>query len=151
MAVIRSAMPSDVAPIAALEERLFSDAWSEKMILDCLSKAYYRVMACVEESGMILGYLISTYVAGESELLRIGVDPALRGLGNGSLLMKAFARECVERDCPKAFLEVRASNISAIRLYEKFGFVTIGTRKNYYHDPEEDACLMAGTMGMPEC
>lgn len=149
MAAIRSAKPSDAAWIAALEERLFSDAWSEKMIADCLSKAYYRVMVCVD-SPRAMGYLISTHIAGESELLRIGVDPEYRGLGNGSLLMRSFVQECEEGDCPEAFLEVRASNASAIRLYEKFGFTAVGKRKNYYHDPEEDACLMAGTMRIPE-
>ena len=149
MAVIRSATPADAARIAALEERLFSDAWSEKMIADCLSKAYYRVMVCVDESDVILGYLISTHLAGESELLRIGVEPEYRGLGNGKLLMRAFVQECEKGDCPEAFLEVRASNVSAIHLYKKFGFTAVGARKNYYHDPEEDACLMAGTMRMP--
>lgn len=147
MAAIRSAKPSDASWIAALEERLFSDAWSEKMIADCLSKAYYRVMVCVD-SPRAMGYLISTHIAGESELLRIGVDPEYRGLGNGSLLMRSFVQECEEGDCPDAFLEVRESNASAIRLYEKFGFTAVGKRKNYYHDPEEDACLMTGTMQM---
>ena len=150
MVAIRNAKSSDAADVAALEARLFSDAWSEKMIADCLSKAYYCVMVCVDESDVILGYLISTHLAGESELLRIGVSPEYRSLGNGSLLMKAFIQECEEGECPEAFLEVRASNVSAIRLYEKFGFAVIGTRKNYYHNPEEDACLMAGTMRMPE-
>ena len=146
MAAIRKATPSDAAEIAALEERLFSDAWSEKMIADCFSKTYYRVTVCVDESDRIRGHLISTHLAGESELLRIGVDTEYRGRGNGKLLMRAFVRECEKGDCPEAFLEVRATNISAICLYEKFGFTAVGTRKNYYHDPEEDACLMAGTM-----
>lgn len=164
MAAIRSAKPSDASWIAVLEERLFSDAWSEKMILDCLSKAYYRVMVCVDspramvdgesnnpaDTPRLMGYLISTHIAGESELLRIGVAPEYRGLGNGSLLMRSFVQECEEGDCPEAFLEVRASNASAIRLYEKFGFTVVGKRKNYYYDPEEDACLMAGKMRMPE-
>ena len=58
-------------------------------------------------------------------MLRIGVDPEYRGLGNGKLLMKAFVQECEEGDCPEAFLEVRASNDSAIHLYEKFGFEVV--------------------------
>ena len=150
MAAIRSAKPSDAAWIAELEQQLFSDAWSEKMITDCLLKGYYRVLVCVDRSDMVLGYLISTHVAGESELLRIGVDPEHRGRGYGKRLMRAFVQACEEGDCPEAFLEVRASNASAIRLYEKFGFGAVGTRKNYYHNPEEDACLMTGKVHMPE-
>lgn len=146
MAAIKSACSSDVVKIAALEAQLFSDAWSENMITDCLSKAYYRVLICENESGTMLGYLISTHIAGESELLRIGVDPAFRGFGYGKQLMRAFVRECEAGECTEAFLEVRASNVPAIRLYEKFGFSAIGKRKNYYHDPEEDACLMAGSL-----
>jgi len=39
-------------------------------------------------------------------------------------------------------LEVRASNMPAIALYEKLGFTQIGRRKNYYRNPKEDALIL---------
>lgn len=172
MVRLRAAERSDVAAIAKLEHQLFSDAWSESMLNGCLNQSHYAVTVCAgrvdtladgnctsDEAGVIceeqnlgsetvFGYLISTHVAGEAELLRIGVSPAFRRQGIGYLLMKAFAESCGERETPEAFLEVRVSNVPAISLYERFGFKTVGRRKNYYHQPDEDACLMAGTMGV---
>lgn len=143
MVTVRMAVPSDVPEVAELEKALFSDAWSENMLNDCLMQSHYAVMVCIDENMSAIGYLITTHVAGEAELLRIGVDSARRRQGIGRILMEAFARLCAERKTPDAFLEVRESNQSAISLYEKFNFGIVGRRKNYYHHPNEDACLMA--------
>ncbi len=143
MVEFKMAEKADVLAIAALEKELFSDAWSEGMLNDCLSQSHYRVVACVNASGDVVGYLISAHIAGEAELLRIGVDPSMRRQGIGRLLMKVFTKLCEELLTTEAFLEVRASNLAAIALYDQFGFDIVGTRKNYYHYPQEDACLMA--------
>ena len=153
----------DVSEIARLEEVLFSDPWSESMIGNCLEQKHYRVIVCLSrsesvsaEAGLditaqkcVVGYLISIHVAGEAELLRIGVEPAAQRRGIGRLLMNVFAQHCAEAGTREVYLEVRASNRPAIALYEQFGFEAVGTRKKYYHHPEEDACLMAGMMHVP--
>lgn len=143
MAAVRLAVQSDMAAVARLESELFTDAWSEDMLTDCLGQAHYTLSVCVDEADVVLGYLISTHIVGEAELLRIGVAPAWRRQGLGVLLMDQFMRLCEEKETPAAFLEVRDSNVSAISLYERFGFETVGKRKNYYHHPEEDARLMS--------
>lgn len=158
MVKFKAAEQSDISAIAKLEKKLFSDAWSESMLSDCLLQKHYVLMVCVSSSegapdtetttdfDNVIGYLISTHVAGEAELLRIGVAPEERRKGLGRGLMKAFVELCAGRETPDAFLEVRAGNVPAISLYEQFGFRAVGTRKKYYHHPEEDACLMAGTV-----
>lgn len=171
MVELKIAELAEIPEIAVLEKELFSDAWSEEMLTDCLTKPHYRVMACVNvpdaepkdeaeerraidvgeaaEPGAVVGYLISTHVAGEAELLRIGVDPSARRKGVGRLLMMVFVGLCEELGTLEAFLEVRASNLSAITLYDQFGFSVAGIRKNYYHHPDEDACLMTAVMRDP--
>ena len=57
--------------------------------------------------------------------------------------MTRFLSVCEARGATDLFLEVRASNEAAISLYRAFGFNPVGTRKNYYKNPSEDACLMA--------
>lgn len=146
MLTVRAAMPSDMPQLAALEKAFFSDAWSESMLSDCLLQSHYAVNVCADEDEKIVGYLISTHVAGEAELLRIGVEAARRRQGIGRILMETFVRLCAEQETPDAFLEVRESNRSAISLYEHFCFENVGRRKKYYHHPDEDAVLMAGTM-----
>lgn len=149
MAEIRIAKQSDIAAIAKLEKELFSDAWSESMLADCLLQKHYQILVCEDETAGVVGYVISTHVADEAELLRIGVSPMMRRRGIGWSLMRGFAKVCDELETPNAFLEVRASNVAAIALYENSGFRVNGMRKNYYHHPDEDACLMAGEMHHP--
>ena len=141
---VRTAVQSDVKSIVNLEGQLFSDAWTEGMLSDCLGQSHYALSVYVDEGQEIKGYLITTHVAGEAELLRIGVDPACRRQGIGRILMERFVLLCAKRETPDVFLEVRQSNHPAISLYEQFGLEIVGKRKNYYHDPEEDAALMAG-------
>lgn len=141
---VRAATAQDVPALARLERQLFSDAWSESMLSDCLEQTHYSLTVGVRGNGDVVGYLISTHIAGEAELLRIGVDQGQRRQGIGRLLMECFTELCARRETPDAFLEVRRSNAGAISLYERFGFETVGKRKNYYHHPEEDALLMAG-------
>lgn len=146
MAAVRDAVLSDIDKVAALEKELFSDAWSENMLTDCMQQSHYRVSVCVNELQEIVGYLISTHVAGEAELLRIGVRTEMRQRGLGSMLMAKLVQLCAKLQTPDVFLEVRESNESAISLYKRFGFETVGKRKNYYHHPEEDARLMHGNL-----
>ncbi len=171
MVKLKPAGLPEIPEIAALEKELFSDPWSEGMLKDCLTQSHYRVVTCVNvpdaeteneteecraidvgeaaEPGEVIGYVISTHVAGEAELLRIGVDLSARRKGIGRLLMMAFVGLCEELGTPEVFLEVRASNLPAITLYDRFGFSVVGTRKNYYHHPDEDACLMTAVMRDP--
>jgi len=144
MVELRIAEQADIAELAKLEMELFSDAWSEKMLMDCLSQKHYQILVAVDETACVAGYIISTHVADEAEVLRVGVSPMRRRRGIGRSLLQGFVRLCDELGTPNAFLEVRASNGAAIALYEKSGFQVTGTRKNYYHQPDEDACLMAG-------
>ena len=144
--IVRTADTSDVKTIAALEKQLFSDAWTETMLADCLQQGHYVISVCEDELCSVNGYLITTHIAGEAELLRIGVDPAFRRQGIGRRLMEQLVKLCADRETPDVFLEVRQSNDSAISLYEQFGLTSVGRRKNYYHHPDEDAVLMAGVM-----
>lgn len=77
-------------------------------------------------------------VAAEAEILNIAVAPQHRRRGIGLMLMKAL----LERLSGEIFLEVRASNAEAIRLYESLGFSRAGTRNLYYAAPDEDAIVL---------
>jgi len=82
--------------------------------------------------------------AGEAELLRIAVDPAHRGQGLGQLLLEACQGALAAGGLRHLFLEVRATNAPAIRLYGACGWKRYGLRPGYYPDGE-DALLFERT------
>lgn len=94
-------------------------------------------MVAVEET--IVGFAAGRQlVADEAEILNIAVARQWRRRGVGGMLMKAL----LERLSGEIFLEVRTSNVEAIRLYESLGFARAGTRKLYYAEPDEDAIVL---------
>jgi len=139
--IIRSAEATDIRHIADIEASVFSDAWSESSLSSALTDANQDIL-CLEHSGELAAYLIGCGVAGESEILRIAVIPSFRRHGFGRKLMEYFLNVRKAKGDLTVFLEVRASNISAIALYESCGFRSYTVRRNYYKNPTEDAVMM---------
>jgi glycosyltransferase involved in cell wall biosynthesis/GNAT superfamily N-acetyltransferase len=88
-----------------------------------------------ERSGAVCGFLVSRDVAGELEVLNLATDAASRRQGIATALLHSL-------DAEDIFLEVRVSNVVARKLYEKLGFVAVGTRSEYYDNPVETAVVM---------
>ncbi len=95
---------------------------------------------------LLMGYIIATDIADESELLRIAVAEKYRRSGIGKELMKAYTED-LKQHCDKFFLEVRQSNQAAMSLYEKIGYKSISVRKDYYSNPKEDAVIYSMETG----
>lgn len=89
------------------------------------------------QDGEVVGFLSVQDLAGELEITNIAIHPDHQGQGLADQLMQELASYS-----RPIFLEVRASNQAAQNLYTKHGFEVVGKRKNYYHQPVEDAVLM---------
>jgi ribosomal-protein-alanine N-acetyltransferase len=98
------------------------------------------------EDGRIVGYLLASLVAGEAEILILGVHPDARRKGLARLLLESLFAHLKTLSDPfvaeSIFLEVRRGNDAAIRLYESLRFYPNGVRKGYYADNGEDAVLL---------
>ena len=81
----------------------------------------------------------------EGDVTNVAVRRDRQREGIGNFLMESMIRLAEERGITMIHLEVRAGNETAIRLYERQGFVRDGLRKGYYTDPTEDAVLMTRT------
>ena len=81
-------------------------------------------------------------IVGEGQINNVAVDASYQGRGIASKMMKALIEEGSRKKLTEFTLEVRESNIAAIRLYEKTGFQKEGIRKNFYDAPKEDAVIM---------
>lgn len=141
MILVREMQARDTEEVAKLEEQIFSQPWSHKAFLDSLSLGN-TVFLVAEENDRVIGY-IGMYVAmEEGEITNVAVAPLERCHGVGGLLISEIKKEAERRLLARIVLEVRVSNETAIRLYERNGFVNQGTRKGFYERPKEDAYIM---------
>ena len=88
------------------------------------------------------GYIAARINADELHVNNIGVWPESRRQGVGGALLGAALEAAARRGAVEAVLEVRAGNLTAQRMYERFGFVVVGDRRSYYREPVEDAKIM---------
>lgn len=132
---------SHIKQIAALEKECFSTPWSEAMLEEELFNPQASFIVAEDGEGNILGYAGLHVVLDEGYIDNIAVCPDARRHGVGSALLDVYCRFGAVH---LAFLtlEVRASNVPAIGLYEKYGFQRAGVRPGYYQRPREDAVIM---------
>lgn len=127
--------------VAELEQLCFSDPWSLQSVQNELRNPLSTWLVAVED-GVVLGYVGAQTAADESDIMNIAVHPQYRRAGLGKKLLSALQTALLARASTAITLEVRSSNNSAITLYEKMGFITVGCRPNYYFHPREDAIIM---------
>lgn len=139
--IIRRMNLSDIERVAEIEKDLFGVPWSKETLENCLgNKLYYCYV--VEKEEQLAGYILLMAVAGEMELLRIATGKVFQRQGLADGLMKTMLIEAESLDIEAITLEVRSRNEAAISLYNKYGFISEGIRKNYYHNPQDDAVIM---------
>ena len=139
---IRQMKVEDAAAIAEMEHQTFSDAWSEKAILDTLRNPK-TICLVAEKIGKIVGYCIVYTADDEADIARIAVLKESRRFGVASELIHALDVICWENQIQIIMLDVRVSNDGARAFYEKHVFTQDGIRENYYKNPIEDAILMS--------
>ena len=93
------------------------------------------------ENGQLVAFSLVSLVGEEAELLKIGVHPNFRQNGIARRLLAEQLKFLIDNQIEVLFLEVRATNKNALKLYISLGFRNIGVRKGYYKDPECDALL----------
>ena len=132
---------SHVSAVAELEKICFSDPWSENSVASEL-KNKLALWLVAEEEGRVAGYIGSQTCGDESDVMNVAVHPDFRRRGIAETLVNALVEQLKAIESRCLTLEVRASNVPAISLYEKLGFSEVGRRKNYYRNPREDALIM---------
>jgi ribosomal-protein-alanine N-acetyltransferase len=129
-----------VKDIARLEEVCFSCPWSEQTITDAHKTGTRFFVA--EKNGAVLGYVGISAIIDEGYITNIAVFPEYRNMGVATALLENLFQFAKQNGLSFISLEVRESNSPAISLYEKFGFLVEGKRKNFYTAPTEDALIM---------
>lgn len=130
-----------VLEVAKIEEESFSMPWSEKAFLESLKLEHSIFLTAMHEE-KIVGYIGMYKIFNDVDITNIAVLKEFRNKGVAKALIKEAIKRVTELGAVGVMLEVRKSNFNAISLYEKFGFVNIGVRKNFYEKPVEDAIIM---------
>lgn len=99
-----------------------------------------------EEGEEVAGFLVARRIVTDIEILNLAVRPESRRHGAGSLLLRGTLDWGRSLQSEKALLEVRSSNLAALKFYERFGFVVSGHRPRYYVAPIEDALLLIASL-----
>ncbi|HEX9079995.1 MAG TPA: ribosomal protein S18-alanine N-acetyltransferase [Desulfuromonadaceae bacterium] len=141
---IRSMRESDLDAVLAIEEASFPLPWRRDHFLHELG-APHAFPLVAEADGALVGYLCLMSLFEEAQILDVAVDPQQRGKGVARMLMEHAFAVAREQGAEFMALEVRASNVPAIALYERLGFARTGTRRGYY-EGKEDAVLMEKTL-----
>lgn len=135
---------SDLDEIVSIEKVAYEFPWTRGNFEDSLRNGYFGI--CMRHvTGTLLGYCVLMPVVDELHVLNLCVAPSAQGAGAGLALLREAVRTARNQRLEGLLLEVRPSNHRAIRLYERFGFKSIGRRKNYYparHRSREDAIVM---------
>lgn len=135
----------DLDQVLEIEQASFSVPWSKNLFLsEFRSPRIATLMVALAETPVrtVIGYIIFWVVEDETHILNLAVAQRYRGEGVAKQLVLAGLQHASQKGGKRAFLEVRASNIPAQRLYSSLGFLGTGIRKDYYEMPEEDAIIM---------
>ncbi len=122
--------PETVGQAAAVEKQCLSTAWSADQLSALPPVCSYFVAFAPD--GVLCGIASLYCVSGEAEIQNLAVLPPYRRSGVAQSLLDRLFAEAVSRSCPKLVLEVAEHNIPARTLYQKNGFVPVGTRKGFY-------------------
>lgn len=132
---------ADIPQVLAIEQRVFSDAWTEDGFQDSLAN-HHAILLVAKDGDEVQGYCCLYTVLDEGEIVNVAVKPEARRRSIAMEMVGTLLVEGAAKGVGRFFLEVRQSNIGAQKLYEKLGFSYIGIRKNFYEKPAEDALLM---------
>ncbi len=132
--------------LMALERATFLVPWSASLMRESLQTAHHKSLGMyLNTHDQPIGYATYSLVLDEAEILSICIAPDYHRKGYGKQLLDRVIANIIQAKAHILFLEVRASNTSAIELYRQFGFEQIDLRRNYYRIPDsiehEDALV----------
>lgn len=136
---IYKATEADAALIAELEEQSFHTPWPFKAIQDEFKENLFSNIYLIKDEDKLIGYIDFMITFSSATISRIAVHPEYRRLGIGKELLLKMEEVCSQEIEPVEFLtlEVRKSNETAIRLYERVGYQVVKVKKAYYDDGED--------------
>ena len=140
MIKFRNALKGEVGRLSLLSNECGSDSWSEISFLSEFDRN--SIIECCEFDGEMVAFAVVSVSFDEGYLHLIAVDSNFRGQGIATAVLNHCEQVATSRGVCKIVLDVRITNQTAIKLYEKCGYSKICERKNFYSHPTENAYTM---------
>ncbi len=138
---VRRMRPADLDEVMEIERLSYPVPWPRRMVDAELTRRDGICLVAELASGVV-GYILVALQFDVWHILNVTVGPPYRGRRIGQSLITAAMRLGAGKGHTGYTLEVRVSNVAAIRLYERMGFTRHGVRRRYYSDNGEDALVM---------
>ena len=132
----------DVDEVLNISNLSLKESWSKESLLKEVTNPLAKYFLVKDNNKNILGFAGVWIIVDEGHITNVAIHPNFREKGLGTYLMNALIKGCKAEKCNSITLEVRESNVPALKLYEKLGFKAAGKRKKYYSDNNEDAIIM---------
>ena len=137
-----------------IERDGFRHPWSEELLRKELTHDWSQILVATEQatdpegrtSEVMLGFVVCWLVHDELHILNLAVAVEARRRGVARALLRESEARARQRGAALATLEVRRSNIAALKLYQSLGYRQVGIRANYYADEGEDAIVMVADL-----
>lgn len=139
---IRPATEADLDVIVDIENGAFSDPWTRRSFRSLMVAPHSWFVVATDAAEHVVGYAVLLVTAPDADVANIAVAPRGRRGGVGRALLEHLLARARRSGVERVFLEVREGNVAAKSLYTALGFTRVGTRRDYYRDPREDAAVM---------
>ena len=116
--------------------------WSKSSFYDEMNNNLARYYCAKTQNNKLVAYAGIWNIIDEAHITTIAVKPEFMRKDIGEALIVKILEDCYKNKIKYLTLEVRESNVPAIELYKKYGFSSLGTRKGYYQDNNENALIM---------
>ncbi len=126
----RALNENDIAAVAAIEADIYLFPWSAGNFRDSLSSCYRCIGAWVANE--LVSYAVVMIAVDEAHLLNLAVASQWQRHGIGATMLTYVIDEMRNRPLEMIYLEVRPTNMAALKLYDRFGFKQLGLRRDYY-------------------
>jgi ribosomal-protein-alanine N-acetyltransferase len=146
----RSMRIEDIPAICEIEQEAFATPWTAGAFHNELTNNQFARYMVMESGDQVIGYGGMWLIMDEAHVTNVAVRNDYRGQGLGERLMRELQKTARYFGAMRMTLEVRPSNAVAQRLYAKLGFYSVGVRRGYYTDNQEDAVIMWAELPKPK-
>ena len=140
----------NIAAVVALERECQLSSRGEDGYLNLLQDDRWLLLIAMQSlpvAGQVAGIFTGLMIVDEFQIDNVAVADGWRQKGIATKLLRTALEIAKKKKMANAILEVRATNFSALKLYQQQGFIVTGRRKNYYQNPSDDALLMLLNLG----